>query len=84
MPCLNGIASRISTSTSICKGITGSDCSFICVGTPSNEDGSINLTYIKSAAEEIGNALRTMKNHTVVVKSTVVPGNYRKCDYPPP
>ena len=67
-------ASRISTSTSIQEGITGSDCSFICVGTPSNEDGSINLTYIKSAAVEIGNALRTMKNHTVVVKSTVVPG----------
>ncbi|MEI6293821.1 MAG: UDP-glucose/GDP-mannose dehydrogenase family protein [Methanomicrobiales archaeon] len=67
-------APRISTSTSIREGIIGSDCSFICVGTPSNEDGSIDLTYIKSAAEEIGNALRTMENHTVVVKSTVVPG----------
>ncbi len=67
-------ASRISSSTVIQEGITGSDCSFICVGTPSNRDGSINLKYIKSAAEEIGKALRTMKNHTVVVKSTVVPG----------
>ncbi len=67
-------ASRISTNTAIQEGITGSDCSFICVGTPSNRDGSINLKYIKSAAEEIGKALRTMKNHTVVVKSTVVPG----------
>jgi UDPglucose 6-dehydrogenase len=71
-------ASRISTSTSIQKGIIGSDCSFICVGTPSNEDGSINLSYIKSASEEIGYALRTMKNHTIVVKSTVVPGTTGK------
>ena len=67
-------ASHISTSTSISEGIAGSDCSFICVGTPSNEDGSINLTYIKSASKEIGDALRNMKNHTIVVKSTVVPG----------
>lgn len=67
-------ATRISTNTSIQEGIIDSDCSFICVGTPSNEDGSINLKYIKSASEEIGNALCTMKNHTVVVKSTVVPG----------
>jgi len=67
-------ASHISTSTSISEGIAGSDCSFICVGTPSNEDGSINLTYIKSASEEIGDALCNMKNHTIVVKSTVIPG----------
>lgn len=67
-------ASRITTSNSIREGIIGSDCSFICVGTPSNKDGSIDLTYIKSAADEIGVALRILKNHTVVVKSTVVPG----------
>jgi UDPglucose 6-dehydrogenase len=67
-------ASHISTNASIREGIIGSDCSFICVGTPSNEDGSINLTYIISAAKEIGKALCFMKDHTVVVKSTVVPG----------
>jgi UDPglucose 6-dehydrogenase len=67
-------ARHLSTSNSIREGIEGSDCSFICVGTPSNEDGSINLTHIKSASGDIGNALRTMENHSVVVKSTVVPG----------
>jgi len=48
---------------------------FICVGTPSNEDGSIDLTYIRSAAEDLGGVLaQTSTFQLVVVKSTVVPG----------
>jgi UDPglucose 6-dehydrogenase len=51
-----------------------SDLTFICVGTPSEKDGSIDLNYIKSAASSIGRALRHKeKKHTVIVKSTVVP-----------
>ena len=61
-------------STEIEKGILGSDVTFICVGTPSNKDGSIDLSYIKSAASSIGRALRNKtEEHTVIVKSTVVP-----------
>ena len=52
-----------------------SDISFICVGTPSRDDGSIDLRYVKSAAENIGEVLDKKTNfHLVVVKSTVVPG----------
>ncbi len=48
---------------------------FICVGTPSNEDGAIDLTYIRSAAEDLGGVLaQTTRFQLVVVKSTVVPG----------
>ena len=48
---------------------------FICVGTPSNEDGSIDLTYIRSAAEDLGGVLaQTSTYQLMVVKSTVVPG----------
>jgi len=55
--------------------ILNSDVTFIAVGTPSREDGSIDLTYIKKAAEEIGKALKEKEDyHVVVVKSTVVPG----------
>ena len=57
------------------RAITETDTTFICVGTPSKEDGSIDLTFIKSAATEIGNALKEKdKFHVIVVKSTVVPG----------
>ena len=57
------------------QAITNTDLTFITVGTPSNPDGSINLTQIKVSATEIGKAL-TKKDeyHLVVVKSTVVPG----------
>ncbi|AIU69550.1 UDP-glucose 6-dehydrogenase [Thermococcus eurythermalis] len=57
------------------EAILNSDITFICVGTPSGEDGSIDLTYVKKAAEEIGKALREKEGyHVVVVKSTVLPG----------
>jgi UDPglucose 6-dehydrogenase len=52
-----------------------SDLTFICVGTPPNQDGSANLTYIKSASRSIGKALQNAAGyHVVVVKSTVPPG----------
>ncbi|NPA75594.1 MAG: UDP-glucose/GDP-mannose dehydrogenase family protein [Euryarchaeota archaeon] len=48
------------------------DVVFICVGTPSRKDGSMETRYLEAAAEEIGKRLK--KNMIVVVKSTVVPG----------
>ncbi|MFO7967271.1 MAG: nucleotide sugar dehydrogenase [Archaeoglobaceae archaeon] len=57
------------------KAIEETDATFICVGTPSREDGSMDLVYLKSASEQIGEALRDKQGfHVVVVKSTVVPG----------
>jgi len=49
------------------------DAVFICVGTPSNEDGSMNLSYVRKAVEAIAS---NMGNEwkLVVVKSTVLPG----------
>jgi len=56
-----------------------SDFSFICVGTPSNPDGSANLNYVRSVASEIGMSLRpNKKRQVVVVKSTVIPGSARR------
>jgi len=47
---------------------------FLCVGTPSNEDGSLDLKYLLRASEDLGKALAEKKGrHTVVVKSTVPP-----------
>jgi len=54
--------------------ITETDITFICVGTPSKEDGSIDLTFIESAAAEIGKVLKEKDGfHVVVLQSTVVP-----------
>ncbi|RLF29782.1 MAG: UDP-glucose 6-dehydrogenase [Thermoplasmata archaeon] len=55
--------------------IQNTDVTFICVGTPSRDDGSIDLKFVKEAAEEIGKQLRSKDRwHLVVVKSTVLPG----------
>jgi UDPglucose 6-dehydrogenase/GDP-mannose 6-dehydrogenase len=46
----------------------------IAVGTPA-KDGRIDLRHVEAAADDIGKALRTSSRyHTVVVKSTVIPG----------
>jgi len=66
---------RISTTIDISNAISESQISFICVGTPSDEKGNIDLSFIKSACSEIGKSLRNRNDdHVVVVKSTVVPG----------
>lgn len=59
------------------EAVLKSDISFITVGTPSKTDGSIGLSYIVSAAKEVGKALKKKNGraaHLVVVKSTVTPG----------
>ena len=65
---------NLSGSTEIEQNIRNSDITFICVGTPSDKNGNIDLSYIKSASSAIGRSLRDKnEKHTVIVKSTVVP-----------
>lgn len=55
--------------------VLNSDLSFICVGTPSNANGSLNTDYVTRVCEDIGSGL-AKKNafHVVVVRSTLLPG----------
>ena len=55
--------------------VVDADSIFITVGTPSNRDGSIDLTYVKKATQDVGSAIAASPSyHLVVVKSTVTPG----------
>ncbi|MEE1336115.1 nucleotide sugar dehydrogenase, partial [Methanobrevibacter sp.] len=58
--------------TDIKEALDDSNIIFIAVGTPMREDGSVNLDYIMSAADDIGNNIS--KDSLVVVKSTVPVG----------
>ncbi len=66
---------RLHATTRLEKAVLGTNITFIAVGTPSRRDGTVDLSYIRKAAEETGSAIGKKDTyHTVVVKSTVVPG----------
>lgn len=51
------------------------DLSFVCVGTPSQSNGNLDLRYIRRICEQIGHALSNKADrHTVVIRSTILPG----------
>jgi GDP-mannose 6-dehydrogenase len=68
-------AGRLTATTDVADAVRRSQVSLICVGTPSRPNGSIDLTYIERVCEGTGAALRDKAGrHTVVVRSTVLPG----------
>lgn len=55
--------------------ICHTELSFVCVGTPSQQNGNLDLTYIRRVCELIGKALKEKPaRHTVVIRSTILPG----------
>ena len=68
------VGKRLSATTDLATAVAGSEITFIAVGTPA-ADGHIDLRFVEQAATEIGRALRDKNSyHTLVVKSTVIPG----------
>jgi len=54
------------------------DLIFVTVGTPQNKTGAIDLSIIKKAMNSLGKSIRkSKKQHTILVKSTVVPGTMK-------
>jgi len=60
------------------EAIENSSLTMICVGTPSKKNGDLDLRYIEAVAREVGEGLRAKDEwHTVVIRSTVLPGTTR-------
>ena len=50
------------------------DIIFICVGTPSKDDGNIDLSQVENVCKELARLIKnSQKRVTIVIKSTVVP-----------
>jgi GDP-mannose 6-dehydrogenase len=61
------------------EAVCQSELSLICVGTPSTMHGALDLTQVEHVCKQIGLALRhhTSAPHTVVFRSTMLPGSTR-------
>jgi GDP-mannose 6-dehydrogenase len=65
------------------EAILASDLSFVCVGTPSKKNNSLDLQYVKRVCEEIGHALKEKKgDHVIACRSTMFPGSMRNVVIP--
>src|SRR5262249_49613827 len=68
-------AGRRRGTTNAAEAVQATDLSLVCVGTPSGSQGSIDLNAIERVCEDIGAALPNCeRRHTVVIRSTVLPG----------
>jgi GDP-mannose 6-dehydrogenase len=66
---------RLMATSDVREAVHGTDMSFVCVGTPSRPNGSLDTSYVSAAAEQIGAAIREKNSfHSVVMRSTILPG----------
>ena len=58
------------------RAVSETDLSFVCVGTPGDSAGRLDLKYVERVSADLGRALRLKEGyHLVVVRSTMLPGS---------
>ena len=74
---------RLRATTDTVEAVTNSDLSLVCVGTPGNPNGSLDLTFVKRVCRQIGEAMAGARRyHIVVMRSTMLPGTMEEIVIP--
>jgi len=74
---------KLSGTTDFAKAVRETNVSMLCVPTPSKKNGDLELNYIEAVCKSIGEVLKEKsERHTVVVRSTVLPGTVKNVVIP--
>ena len=70
---------KIFATTNFREAVFASDVAIICVGTPNNPYGHLDMTYIEKVSKQIGEAIKEKDTfYTIAIRSTVMPGTNDK------
>ncbi len=70
---------KISATRDYRNAVNDTDISIICVGTPSTDEGNLNLNFVYEVSKQIAEGIKKKSNfHVVVIRSTVLPGTNKK------
>lgn len=70
---------RLDATTDASEAVKASQVSIICVGTPSQAAGRLNLDFVRKVCAQIAAAIREKKQpHALLLRSTMLPGSTRK------
>jgi GDP-mannose 6-dehydrogenase len=76
-------AKQLTATTNVADAVKRTNISLVCVGTPSQANGGLDLGYVRRVSAEIGAALKDKSDfHVVVIRSTVLPGTTREVVVP--
>src|SRR5262245_21906901 len=79
----NYASGQIQFTDNVKSAVKDAEVVFLCVGTPSKSDGTVDMSFLEGAGKEVCDAMAANNNEymvTIIVKSTVPAGANRKLD----
>ena len=74
---------RLRATADVRDAVANSELSLVCVGTPSQRNGNLDLSHVEKVCEEIGACLAGLgRSHVIAIRSTMLPGSIRSTVVP--
>ncbi len=70
---------RLRATSDVDEAVANSEISLVCVGTPSQVNGALNINFVRTVVQSIAAAVRRKdRRHSLVLRSTMLPGSTRQ------